>query len=44
MTYLQRINYLDKKIEKAKERMQEIEELQGHNAMYQKKANGSRRI
>lgn len=37
MTYLQRINYFDKKIEKAKEKMQEIEELHGHNAMYQKK-------
>ena len=37
MTYLQRINYLDRKIEKAKEKMQEIEELHGHNTIYQKK-------
>lgn len=37
MTYLQRINYFDRKIKKAKEKMQEIEELYGHNAMYQKK-------
>lgn len=37
MTYLQRINYLDRKIEKAKEKIQEIEELHGYNTMYQKK-------
>ncbi len=37
MTYLQRINYFDKKIEKAKEKLQDIEELYGHNAAFQKK-------
>ena len=37
MTYLQRINYLNKKIEKAKEKLQDVEEIHGHNAAYERK-------
>lgn len=37
MTYLQRINYLDRKIDKAKEKLESIEELYGHNSAFYKK-------
>lgn len=37
MTYLQRIDWLDKKIEKAKEKLLDVEELHGRNATYRRK-------
>ena len=37
MTYLQRIDWLDRKIQRAKERLCEIEELHGQNSSYNNK-------
>lgn len=37
MTYLQRINQLDRKIARAKERLEEIEAIKGQNSAYRTK-------
>ena len=37
MTYLKRIDQLDKKIARAKEKLEEIEELKGQNSAYRNK-------